>query len=33
LRHRVVLRPEVEIEGVGSDTVVADVVEQVPVPR
>ena len=33
LRHRVVLRPEVEIEGVGADTVVTDVVEQVPVPR
>jgi hypothetical protein len=28
-----VLRPEVEIEGVGADAVLLDVVEQVPVPR
>jgi len=33
LRHRIVLRPEIEIEGVGTDAVLADAVEQVPVPR
>lgn len=33
LRHRIVLRPEIEIEGVGADAVLLDAVEQVPVPR
>lgn len=33
LRHRIVLRPEIEIEGVGTDAVLRDVIEQVPVPR
>jgi MoxR-like ATPase len=33
LRHRVVLRPEVEIEGLGADSVLRDVLERVPVPR
>lgn len=33
LRHRIILRPEVEIEGLGADSVLADVLDQVPVPR
>jgi MoxR-like ATPase len=33
LRHRIILRPEVEIEGLGSETVLRDVLDQVPVPR
>jgi MoxR-like ATPase len=33
LRHRVLLRPEVEIEGVGADSVLRDVLDSVPVPR
>ena len=33
LRHRIILRPEVEIEGLGADAVLRDVLEQVPVPR
>ena len=33
LRHRIILRPEVEIEGLGADSVLRDVLEQVPVPR
>jgi MoxR-like ATPase len=33
LRHRVVLRPEVEIEGMDVDTALADVLGAVPVPR
>jgi MoxR-like ATPase len=33
LRHRVLLRPEVEIEGVGADSIVRDVLDSVPVPR
>jgi MoxR-like ATPase len=33
LRHRIVLRPESEIEGLTSDDVTADVLGQVPVPR
>jgi MoxR-like ATPase len=33
LRHRVLLRPEVEIEGVGVDVVLTDVLDRVPVPR
>jgi MoxR-like ATPase len=32
-RHRVVLRPEVELEGGTADSVVDAVVERVPVPR
>ena len=32
-RHRLILRPEVEIEGGRPDTVLAGVVERVPVPR
>ena len=33
LRHRIMLRPEVEIEGTGADAIVADVLAGVPVPR
>jgi len=33
LRHRVVLRPEVEIEGVGTDAVLQEVLASVTVPR
>ena len=33
LRHRIILRPEVEIEGLGADSVLRDVLDQVPVPR
>ena len=33
LRHRVLLRPEVEIEGTSIDPVLRDIVEAVPVPR
>jgi len=33
LRHRVLLRPEVEIEGVGADSVLRDVLDSVSVPR
>ncbi len=33
LRHRILLRPEVEIEGTEPDSVIADVLESVPVPR
>ena len=33
LRHRVVLRPEVEIEGVGTDAVLHEVLASVTVPR
>jgi MoxR-like ATPase len=33
LRHRVLLRAEVEIEGVGADSVLRDVLDSVPVPR
>jgi MoxR-like ATPase len=33
LRHRILLRPEVEIEGTEPDSVIADVLGSVPVPR
>jgi MoxR-like ATPase len=33
LRHRVMLKPEAELEGFDSDRVLADVVAAVPVPR
>jgi MoxR-like ATPase len=33
LRHRVLLRAEIEIEGTGVDAVLGDVLAQVPVPR
>jgi MoxR-like ATPase len=33
LRHRIVLRPEAEVEGLGVDQVVADLLGTVPVPR
>jgi MoxR-like ATPase len=33
LRHRVLLRPEAEIEGVDADDAVMSVLNQVPVPR
>jgi MoxR-like ATPase len=33
LRHRVVVTPAAEIEGGGSDKIVAEIVEQTPVPR
>jgi len=32
-RHRVVLRPEVELEGATTDSVIEAVVDRVPVPR
>ena len=33
LRHRLILRPEAEIEGYTADKVVEDVLSKVPVPR
>jgi MoxR-like ATPase len=33
LRHRIIVRPEVEIEGLGADAVLHDVLDKVPVPR
>ncbi|MFZ1015181.1 MAG: MoxR family ATPase [Terracidiphilus sp.] len=33
LRHRVILKPEAELEGFDPDRVLADVVASVPVPR
>jgi MoxR-like ATPase len=33
LRHRIIVRPEVEIEGFGADAILADVLDKVPVPR
>ena len=33
LRHRLILRPEAEIEGMGSDDVIDEIIEQIPVPR
>jgi MoxR-like ATPase len=33
LRHRVILKPEAELEGFDSDRVLADVIAAVPVPR
>jgi MoxR-like ATPase len=33
LRHRVMLRPEIEIEGMDGDALLADVLATVPVPR
>jgi MoxR-like ATPase len=33
LRHRLLLRPEAEIEGVGPDQVIADLLASVEVPR
>ena len=33
LRHRVMLKPEAELEGFDADRVLADVVAAVPVPR
>ena len=33
LRHRLILRPEAEIEGMGADDVIDEIIEQVPVPR
>ena len=33
LRHRVVLRPEVELEGVTADGVLDGILATVPVPR
>ncbi|HYE78550.1 MAG TPA: MoxR family ATPase, partial [bacterium] len=32
-RHRLILRPEAEIEGISPDRVLAEVAERVPVPR
>lgn len=32
-RHRIVLRPEVELEGATADTVLDGIVERVPVPK
>ena len=33
LRHRVMLRPEAELEGLDADRVLTDVMAAVPVPR
>jgi MoxR-like ATPase len=33
LRHRLILKPEAEIEGYTADRVVEDLLAQVPVPR
>jgi MoxR-like ATPase len=33
LRHRVILRPEAEIEGIGADDVIRNVLAAVEVPR
>ena len=33
LRHRVILRPEAEVEGLTVDAVLKEVVDRVPVPR
>jgi MoxR-like ATPase len=33
LRHRLIVRPEVEIEGFGTDAILGDVLAKVPVPR
>jgi MoxR-like ATPase len=33
LRHRLILKPEAEIEGIDPDDVINEIVEQVPVPR
>jgi MoxR-like ATPase len=33
LRHRVMLRPEAELEGMDADRVLTDVIAAVPVPR
>jgi MoxR-like ATPase len=33
LRHRIIVRAEVEIEGLGADSVLRDVLDKVPVPR
>jgi MoxR-like ATPase len=33
LRHRVILRPEADIEGLSADDVIQSVLSEVPVPR
>jgi MoxR-like ATPase len=33
LRHRLILKPEAELDGVTSDDVVARILSNVPVPR
>ena len=33
LRHRLIVRPEVEIEGFGTDSILSDILDRVPVPR
>jgi MoxR-like ATPase len=33
LRHRIMLKPEAELEGFDADRILADVVAAVPVPR
>jgi MoxR-like ATPase len=33
LRHRVILRPEAELEGLTPDHVIARILEGIPVPR
>jgi len=33
LRHRIQLRPEAELEGIGADSILRSVLQQVPVPR
>jgi MoxR-like ATPase len=33
LRHRLILKPEAEIEGFSADRIVEDLLAQVPVPR
>jgi MoxR-like ATPase len=33
LRHRLILKPEAEIEGITPDDIINEILEQVPVPR
>jgi MoxR-like ATPase len=33
LRHRIILKPELELEGVKSDSVISDILSKVKVPR
>ena len=33
LRHRIILRPEADLEGLTADSVVADVLAAVPIPK
>ena len=33
LRHRLILRPEAELEGLGADAIIGQILNKVPVPR